>query len=175
MMMTGLFLLQTKHLGLIFFNSMYFKCSFFYLFLGRSTIYTSCARPRDENSKANCCHKRLSETKTEMKKNLEEVALFYAFASTIIHSSVYCFPFHTHLSSNLDALGQGAGGCWGSTLALRIWNRLGAQSGSQWRLDGWDETFYFRIVLVETMISFGNFVMYSTIIPMFSYAISPFN
>lgn len=118
---------------------MYFKCSsFFYLLLGRSTIYTSCVRPRDENSKANCCHKRLSETKTEMKKNLEEVALFYALASTIIHSSVYCFPFHTHLSSNLDALGQGGGGCWGSTLALRIWNRLGAQSGSQWMMEtGW--------------------------------------
>lgn len=89
---------------------MYFKrSSFFYLLLGRSTIYTSCARPRDENSKANCCHKRLSETKTEMKKNLKEVALFYALATTIMHSSVYCFPFHTHLSSNLDALGQGEG------------------------------------------------------------------
>lgn len=107
-MMIGLFLLQTKHLGLIF-HSMYFKhSSLFYLLLGRSTIYTSCVRPRDENSKANC-HKRHSETKTEMKKNLEEVALFHALAPTIMHCSVYCFPFHTHLSSNLDALGQGEG------------------------------------------------------------------
>lgn len=104
MMMIGLFLLQTKHLGLTF-HSMYFKhSSLFYLLLGRSTIYTSCARPRDEISKANC-HKRHSETKTEMKKNLEEVALFRALAPTIMHSSVYCFPFHTHLSSNLGALG----------------------------------------------------------------------
>lgn len=106
-MMIGLFLLQTKHLGLIF-HSIYFKhSSLFYLLLGRSTIYTSCARLRDENSQANC-HKRHSETKTEMKKNLE-VVLFYALAPTIMHSSANCFPFHTHLSSNLDALGQGEG------------------------------------------------------------------
>lgn len=42
--------------------------------------------------------KRHSETKTEMKKNLEEVT-FRALAPTIMHSSVYCFPFHTHLSN----------------------------------------------------------------------------
>lgn len=74
-----------------------------------------CERPRDDNLKTTVLSQRISEADT--KKNPEEVACF----NESLFLPPHLFPlFIVSPSSDLDALGNGGGGCRGSHPALRL-------------------------------------------------------
>lgn len=96
---------------------MYFKHFFFLIGCCAYLPYIPfVGQGKQDNSKPNeLLSQRISEPKTEAERvRSSTLKSISAHVTTILHSSVYCFLFHTYLSSNLAAFGQGKARCRGS-------------------------------------------------------------